>query len=130
MDTVTTCGQGLATTAELPDRLGQVLGALSDVLANHVLAIQLDDAHGEQEREAYQSLVGEFTPLAERVQLVARQMAGYRDLPAARHEVEALADPMSAKVFERFVTAEEALFHLLRLRLEEDRRMLAEMRSA
>jgi hypothetical protein len=107
--------------------MGELLIALSDVLTNHTLAIDLGDAHGELEREAYQGLTGEFSPLAERLQAAARLMAGYRDRPAARHDELALADPQGVEVFEQFVRAEEALQRLLAARLEEDRQMLREL---
>lgn len=122
-----TCGQGLAATAPLPELVGELLGALGEVLTNHTLAIDLSDPNGDLEHEAYQALIAEFGPLAERVQAAARQMAGYHDLPGARHDMQALADPSSAEVFEQFVRSEEALLLLLTGRLEQDRSMLREM---
>lgn len=127
MTSPVSCGQGLAATAPLPQLMGELLGALTEVLTNHTMTIDLGDAHGEFEREAYQGLTGEFGPLAERLQAAARLMAGYRDLPAARHDELALADPKGVELFEQFVRAEEALERLLADRLEEDRQMLRDM---
>ena len=125
-----TCGQGLAATAQLPELIGTLLGALKDVLANHTLAIDLSDANGEQEHDAYMNLVGELGPLAERLQATARLMAGYHDLAAAGHDMQAMADPSGALVFKQFVHAEEALHHWLTTRIEEDRAMLQEIEGA
>jgi hypothetical protein len=127
MDNSLTCGHGLAYTASLPEQMAEVLGTLTEVLTNHTLAIDLSDPHGEQEHEAYQGLIGEFGPMAERLHAAARHMAGYHDLPAARHDDLAMADPRGAEVFEQFVRSEEALLQLLTKRLEEDRQMLREM---
>lgn len=122
-----TCGQGLAATAPLPQAMSELLGALNDVLSQHTTAIDLGDPHGETEREAYQGLMGEFGPLAERLRAAAQLMGGHRDLPAARHDALALADPRSIEVFEQFVRAEEALHRLLADRLAEDRLLLRAM---
>jgi hypothetical protein len=127
MDDTMTCGKGLAASAPLPELMAELLATLTEVLNNHALAIDLGDANGDQEHEAYQALIAEFGPLAERLRAAARQMIGYHDLPVARHDEVAMADPRGVEVFEQFVRAEEALHELLTRRVAEDRQMLVAM---
>src|SRR5688572_23354469 len=40
-----TCGKGLAASAELPERMGELIGRLADVLENHTRALTGTDAN-------------------------------------------------------------------------------------
>ena len=54
-------------------------------------------------------------------------MAGYRDLPVARHDPTVMRSAELAESFEKFVKVEHELLTLLRGRVEQDRAMLLEM---
>jgi hypothetical protein len=57
-------------------------------------------------------------------------MAAARDLPMGRHDLQTMASPEVADAFRRFVTARQELLAVLQQMVEQDQRMLAEMRQA
>ncbi|MGH9458160.1 MAG: hypothetical protein ACRD2J_11045 [Thermoanaerobaculia bacterium] len=56
-------------------------------------------------------------------------MAGYRDLPMGRHDVETLSSPGHAAAFARFVELEEELLEMLRADMDRDKVILREFQS-
>jgi hypothetical protein len=54
-------------------------------------------------------------------------MAGYRDLPTARHDPPKMAAPKVVAGFANFVRLENELLALLRQSIERDRTLLATM---
>jgi uncharacterized protein YndB with AHSA1/START domain len=60
----------------------------------------------------------------------ANEMAGYWDLPMAKHDMKAMLDPQILKAFEQFVNLEQELLALLQKHVAQDQKMLVEMRSA
>ena len=101
-----TCGQGLAEHAELHVRLGALLGAMAGNLEAHLAAIG-DDASSQPEREAYESLLATHRRLATELAGLADQMAAYRDLPMAEHDMEKMAGPESVAALGEFLQAEQ-----------------------
>ena len=118
-----TCGQGLATNAALPAKLGDTAAALADLLETHTTALELDDENAVRERDAYLPLVDRLRRAAAELAATAADMTGHRDLPMARHDVAVLQSAQAA-VFERFVAVERELLALVEERLERDRAML------
>jgi hypothetical protein len=52
---------------------------------------------------------------------LAQQMAGYRDLPLARHDMRVMTDPNGqAAAVRQFVAAERALLTLLQTKLQQE----------
>jgi ABC-type glycerol-3-phosphate transport system substrate-binding protein len=88
-----TCGTGLAANAVLPAKLGDLLGATAEVLERHSAALDRTEPAGRAELEAYTALVRAHRAIARDLAGLAQQMAGYRDLPVARHDEAVLADP-------------------------------------
>jgi hypothetical protein len=127
MEQPATCGQGLAAHAPLPAMLGELTAAVGKILELHIPALDLDDPNGRQEAEAYRVLVEAHRETADQLQKTAEAMRGYRDLPMARHDMEALASPASLDAFRRFVGIEQDLLALLQARLEDDQEMLRSM---
>ncbi len=123
-----TCGQGLAAHSALPAKLGELTAAVAEVLEIHTTALDLEDENARRERDAYLKLVAEHRQTAAELRAIGEEMAGYRDLPMARHDASVMASPVVADAFEKLVAVEEELLALLRERLEQDREMLAEMR--
>jgi hypothetical protein len=124
-----TCGLGLAEHSVLPARLGELIALVSEVLELHMKALDLRDENSKREYEAYLDLARKHRKAATQLQAIARQMAGYRDLPMGRHDPEAMSAPEVVEAFERFVSAEEEALMLLQSRMQEDRQLLAEMRE-
>lgn len=122
-----TCGKGLAASAVLPERLGNVAAAMAAVLEAHMEALDLEDAHARQECEAYRSVSRQLGQAASRLDAVAREMAGYRDLPMGRHDMEAMTQPRVEENFGAFVGRKQELLTLLRESIESDRHMLDQM---
>lgn len=130
MEDQPTCGKGLAANSGLPAKLGELTAALAQVLEVHLKALDLTDSNATAEHQAYLKLVGKYRAVADRLQALASEMAGYRDLPMGRHNFQVMSGPEPTEAFDRFVRIEEELLKLLENRLERDRGMLLQMRHA
>ncbi len=126
MAKTTTCGMGLAAHAALPAKLSELLAAMAHNLELHQGALDLRDERARDELEAYVTLAREQQALAEQLRLTAERMVGYHDLPSARHDERALADPRRAEAFARFVQVERELLALIEKAVERDDALLAE----
>ena len=124
-----TCGEGLAANAIVPERLGKFIGAMAELLQNHMRALDGSDPNARLEFEAYDDLVGQQRTVAASLATLAAAMEGYRDLPAAPHDVHLLADQRSIDVFAAFITAEESLLGQLKDGVESHHAMLNAMKS-
>ena len=125
-----TCGQGLAEHSVLPAQLAEVTEAMADNLMAHMQALELDDEAARQEHAVYLRLAEEQRQTAARLRAVAAEMAAARDLPMGRHDRQAMTSPEVANAFQRFVKDKQDLLALLQRMVEQDQRMLAEMRQA
>ena len=125
-----TCGQGLAENSVLPAQLAEVTEAMADNLMAHMQALELDDEAARQEHAVYLRLAEEQRQTAARLRAVAAEMAAARDLPMGRHDRQAMTSPEVANAFQRFVKDKQDLLALLQRMVEQDQRMLAEMRQA
>jgi hypothetical protein len=125
-----TCGQGLAEHSVLPAQLAEVTEAMADNLMAHMQALELDDDAARQEHAVYLRLAEEQRQTAARLRAVAAEMAAARDLPMGRHDRQAMTSPEVANAFQRFVKDKQDLLALLQRMVEQDQRMLAEMRQA
>ena len=124
-DVQPTCGQGLAANAVLPAKLAHLMAARAEVLERHTKALDLTDPNAQRELDAYTTLARAHRGIATELTKLAQQMAGYRNLPMARHDVDVLADPEGqAEAFKRFVAIERELQALLRAKLEEEEELL------
>jgi hypothetical protein len=130
MNNQTTCGQGLAANSLLPATMAEVMASISDILELHTQALDIRDANSKREREVYQDLVRGHREAAAQLRALASHMAGSRDLPMGKHDLEAMTAPHVVRAFEQFVQAEHELLALLQPRVEQDRQMLDEMRAA
>jgi hypothetical protein len=125
-----TCGKGLAEHARLPAKLAELIGAMAEILELHQKTLDRTDDHAREELDAYVSLAKKHRTLAAELRATAEEMAGYRDLPMARHDRKAMTDPKLAESFARFTKAEGELLDQLQTAVGRDRAMLAEMRAA
>jgi hypothetical protein len=116
-----TCGQGLAANAFLPAKLAEVLAARAEVLERHMQALDRSDPQAQQELEAYAHLAHAHRDVASELSRLAQEMAGYRDLPMARHDLAVMASPEGQMAdFRRFVAVEQELLTLLQANLEAE----------
>lgn len=122
------CGTGLAANATLPATVGDVMGAMADVLDAHQRSLDLTDPAARPEHHAYVTLVLELRSLSAQLAASARRMAGYRDLPMGRHDQAILSGREALAAFEQFVRAEQNLLSLLTLSVAEHETMLERMR--
>ena len=122
-----TCGQGLAENAVLPKTLGEAIASMADVLEAHMPSLDLKDPDARPEYDAYASLVAQQRRIAEQLQAVADEMAGYADLPMGRHDPALMASRRVAEAFRQFVEAEKAALALLEQRVAGDDAMLSEI---
>lgn len=127
MEEPSTCGEGLASRSTLPEKLGEMLAALARMLETHMRALDPTDTDSRKELDAYAALVTTHRDLADRLSGIADQMAGYRALPLAAHDVAAMSDAVTRKAFENFVRLERELTSVLGQLLHEDQEMLREM---
>jgi hypothetical protein len=124
-----TCGQGLAEHSTIPRMLGELTDALAENLEVHLRALDATDDVGRAERNAYVSLAAQHRQIAAQLHEVGEEMAGYRDLPMARHDERALAAPDAIEAFTRFVAAERQLHGAVEQSLERDEAMLRQARG-
>ena len=129
MEAVLTCGMGLAQYSAIPARLGDLMASGAQVLELHGRALDLTDAGSRRELDAYASVARQHREIARQLHGLAKELAGYRGLPMGRHDREAMAHPLAASQFEKFVKREEELLTELQGRLEEDRLLLGTMRQ-
>ena len=122
-----TCGKGLAENSVLPGKLGELVGAMGEVLEVHMRALDLNDVNSKQEFEAYKALAREHREIAAGLAAAAREMAGYRDLPMGRHDEKAMTHPRVREVFEDFVRHKQELLTFLQKTIEQDQKMLDQM---
>jgi hypothetical protein len=127
MDEPSTCGQGLASRSDLPAKLGELLAALAQILEAHMRALDPADADARKELDAYATLSTAYRDVADRVSGIAVQMAEYRNLPIAAHDVGVLSDAVAHKAFERYIGREQELATLLQDQLHHDQTMLQQM---
>jgi len=125
-----TCGKGLAEHAKVPAKIADLLAALAENLRAHLPTIDTSARAGRTERDAYAHLSREYEAVAAHLAGTAERMRSYRDLPAAPHHEEALADHGPMAAFERFVTLEHELAELLAASAEHDRQLLRGNRPA
>jgi hypothetical protein len=125
-----TCGQGLAAHAALPAKLGELTAAVAEVLDTHTKALDLDDENARQEHAAYLKLAEQHRETAAQLLATGEEMAGYRDLPVARHDPTVMRSPEVVDTFEKFVKVEHELLALLHGRVEQDLAMLRQMRRS
>ena len=125
-----TCGKGLAANSALPAAMADVISALSTILVVHLKALDLKDEDSRQEHAAYSHLGNAYGDIADSLRAMAERMAGYRDLPMGRHDMNAITASEPTEAFARFVDREEKLLALLQARLPSDQTMLTGMREA
>jgi hypothetical protein len=128
MDDQSTCGTGLAANATLPATVGELMGAMADVLDVHQRSLDLTDQDARPEHHAYVTLVLELRSLAAQLAASARRMASHHDLPMGRHDMAMLSGREALSAFEQFVRAEQNLLSLLTLSVAEHETMLERMR--
>ena len=109
-DNQPTCGQGLAANADLPARLGELLATRADVLERHMRALDPADPAARPELDAYAALAGAHRAIAAQLSQLADQMASYKGLPMAAHDMQVMTDPRGqAEAFQRFIALEREL---------------------
>ena len=124
-----TCGTGLAQRSSLPRAMGEVIDALSANLERHIPALDSRNPAARHERDAYQSLALQYRAIATELRAAADEMAGYRDLPPAPHDMAAISGPAVVQTFETFVERERKLHAEVTALLAQDDRMLTAMKA-
>jgi hypothetical protein len=124
MDEPLTCGKGLAKRSALPARLSALAAAIADMLERHQQTLDLTDGNARAERTAYQQLVTDYRSLTSQLRTAADRMAGYRDLPMARHHADAMAAPDVRETLVNLVERERDVAAILQTWIEEDQAML------
>jgi hypothetical protein len=130
MDEPMTCGQGLAEQSAMPAKFGSILSAVARILELHTSALDPRNESAKRELIAYRELAEAHLHAAEVLASMAARMAGYRDLPMAPHDEEAMRDPDLTAAFREFVDLENELHGLLQARLASDNELLASMEGA
>jgi hypothetical protein len=127
MEDQPTCGKGLADNAQLPAALGQLMGAMADVLEVHTKALDPGDMNARLERDTYRQIAKEQRSISAQLKAAAMKMAACRKLPMGRHDERAMTGREPVSAFKTFVAIERDLVVLLEQRLAEDQQMLASM---
>lgn len=130
MDDQQTCGKGLAEHSVIPARIGELVASTARVLEVHMKALDLTDPNARLEHEAYRGLATTHRRIATELAALAERMAGYRDLPMAKHDMAQMMAPAPRHAFAGLVKSEEALAELLKRRIEQDHAMLTQMSAS
>jgi hypothetical protein len=128
-DDKATCGKGIANHSPNPRAMADVAAAMSNLFATHMKALDLQDANGRREHDAYNSLAGAYAAASERLASLAEEAEGYRSLPMAPHDMAFMTGREPLAAFERVVAARKALRELLQAGSDQDEAMLAQMRA-
>ena len=119
-----TCGKGLAERSALPARLGALSAAMADILETHQHTLDLSDENARIELAAYQLLASDYRALASQFRATADRMAGYQDLPMARHHGDAMNAPAIRDAMAKLVERERDVAALLGTWINHDQAML------
>jgi hypothetical protein len=130
MADVSTCGQGLADHARLPQTLAELLDRLAENLELHTDTLDPTDEHARAEHDVWMRVAARHRSIATELRAAGDLMESYRDLSMARHDREKLSSPRMAAAFEAFVAAEQTVASLLLESLDRDRAMLRQARQA
>ena len=122
-DDAPTCGKGLAAHADIPRRVGELIAALADNLEQHLPAISGIDAASRGERAAYKQLAEQHREIARRLDAVSSEMASYRDLAMAQHDMTVLQAQPSQEAFERYIATLRATIVTLQRILAADEQL-------
>jgi hypothetical protein len=95
----TTCGQGIAENSGLPAKLAELIAAIGAVLEHHTKALDPADPESRPEFDAYIDLMQQHREVSDQLSRLAERMAGYNDLPMARHDVAELGNSKAIAVF-------------------------------
>jgi len=116
-----TCGKGLVANAALPTKLAELMAAQAEVLERHTRALDPADAAGNEELDAYSSLVRAHRGVASELASLAEAMSRCRDLLMGRHDMTVMTDPRGqTEAFKHFVDVERELLAYLQARLEAE----------
>ena len=124
MDEPRTCGEGLAQRSALPARVSALTAAMAEVLETHQQTLDLTDDNARAERIAYAQLTSDYRRLTSELRETADRMLGYRDLPMARHDAQAMLSPEIRDALANLVERERDLAALLKTWIDEDQAML------
>ena len=127
---IATCGQGLAERSALPAKLSALSAAMADNLDEHQRTLDLTDKNARTEHDAYDAVAGALRDAATQLQEIADRMAGYRELPMARHDEGAIRAPEIRDAFARFIEREHDLSVSLNTWIRQDRAMLGDGRGS
>lgn len=124
-----TCGQGLAHTAVVPQLIGDLMNAVADNLVAHVPMLAAGDEATQHERRVYEHLAGRHRDAAAMLQAIAKEMATHQDMPLGQHDFEAMSQAEMVDALQSMVKVEAQLVERLKQHLAEHRAMLDAMAS-
>jgi hypothetical protein len=125
-----TCGKGLAERSALPARVSALTAAIAEVFETHQQTLDLTDHNARAEQIAYQQLANDYRGLTSQLRAAANRMLGYRDIPMARHDPEAMLAPEIRGALINLVQCERGLAALLKTWIEEDQAMLVALKES
>jgi hypothetical protein len=88
-----TCGKGLAQNSVVPAALAEVAGRLAGNLELHMRALERDDPAAAREHAVYERVARGLRGAAADLRAAGEEMAGARDLPMGRHDMQAMTSP-------------------------------------
>ena len=124
MEEQQTCGKGLAEHSVLPRAAGALIDALAENLELHMGALDREDDAARAEHDAYTSVAARHRAIAAELRSVSDEMAGYRDLPMAPHDMAVITSPPVGEAFARFLAAERELTTVLQASIRSHEAML------
>jgi hypothetical protein len=123
-----TCGQGLAQTALVPQLIGDLMNAVADNLSAHLPMLVAGDEASQHERRVFELLAGSYRDAAGMLHTIATEMATHQDMRMGQHDFEAMSPGDVMEALESLISAEAQLVEQLEQHLAEHRAMVDAMR--
>jgi hypothetical protein len=109
-----TCGQGLAQTALVPQLIGDLMNAVADNLIAHLPMLVADDETSQHERRVYEHLAGRHRDAAAMLQAIATEMATHRDMRMGQHDFEAMSRGDLVAALESMISSDSRTYAVQR----------------
>lgn len=121
---MTTCGQDVAASAEIPELWQALMNHVATNLEAHAVWVGVDSIAAKREHDALRRVAGEYRAMAEAAGRAAAAMKAMRDMAAAPHEPSKL-DParQERRMREKIAMQRELARLLLRHAADSDAAM-------
>ena len=121
-----TCGQEIATDADVPEKLSKLMSHVASNMVTHANWAGADDA-GKREHDALMAVAHEYTAIAEAAGRAASAMKAMKDIPATPHDPARLDRAGQARWMRAKIDMQVEFARMLMEHAEISKKVLAQM---